>query len=117
MSNWLATKLPSATPKTAFFAGIWSGTVLFIYWIVETNLLVEGGQSNGFALAAFIGLFPAFPFVFGDKPKHKGFSKEAIVGEFKFMKSAMKRCVFWMLGGGAISVPLSWVAKIAGVGP
>ena len=112
MPNWLAKKLPRATTKTAFFAGMWAGAVLVVYSYVETHVIAESSQNTGFMITAIVGLIPAFPFVFGDQPKHDGSFKERFIGDFRFVAVVMKRGIFWLLGAGVVGATSYWIAEL-----
>ena len=112
MPNWLAKKLPNATNNTAFLAGMWSGAVLVVYSYVEVHVIPETSRNTGFMIAAFIGLIPIFPFVFGDRPENDGTLKGRFLADLRLFSGAMKRGVFWLLGAGGLGASAYWIAEL-----
>lgn len=104
-----ASRLPNATIKTAFLAGMWAGGFLVVYSSVETRVMAESSRNTGFIISAFVGLIPAFAFVFGDQPKQERSLQEKFVRDFKSVASVMKRGIVWLLEASVVGASSYWI--------
>ncbi len=97
--------MPNASNTTAFYAGVWTGSVMLLYAILEFSFDVVRDSNSAFLIVAVAGLIPTYPFVFGLGQRNEGPIGEQIRRAAATFIAMGKRMFIWMFGATVVMLP------------
>ena len=99
--------LPPPSNKTAFWAGVWTGAVMFVYITFKPFLDSPEASNNAFLALGAIGIVPTIPFVFGTKKYDAGPFKTRLREGLSDFVAMIKRGFIWMFGATVVNLPMT----------
>jgi len=94
--------LPKATKKSAFIAGIWTGSANQLLSSLFASALLEyPPELPVFLIVAIVSLVPALPFIFEMPMDNSDSFRQRLKASFDSLVRSAKRGLLWLVGGFA----------------